>query len=29
VALGRQIGRLLDGQEADLTNAIHAAFDLD
>jgi mRNA interferase MazF len=28
-ALGRQIGRLLDGQEADLTNAIHAAFDLD
>jgi mRNA interferase MazF len=28
-ALGRQIGRLLDGQEADLTTAIHAAFDLD
>jgi mRNA interferase MazF len=28
-ALVRQIGRLLDGQEADLTNAIRAAFDLD
>jgi mRNA interferase MazF len=28
-ALGRQIGRLLDAQEADLTNAIRAAFDLD
>jgi mRNA interferase MazF len=28
-ALGRQIGRLLDGQEDNLTNAIHAAFDLD
>jgi mRNA interferase MazF len=28
-ALGRQIGRLLDEQEADLTNAVHAAFDLD
>jgi mRNA interferase MazF len=28
-ALGRQIGRLLDAQEADLTSAIHAAFDLD
>jgi mRNA interferase MazF len=28
-SLGRQIGRLLDGQEADLTRAIHAAFDLD
>ncbi len=27
--LGRQIGRLLDEQEADLTRAIHAAFDLD
>lgn len=27
--LGRQIGRLLDEQEADLTHAIHAAFDLD
>jgi mRNA-degrading endonuclease toxin of MazEF toxin-antitoxin module len=26
--LGRQIGRLLDQQEAQLTNAIHAAFDL-
>ena len=28
-ALGRQVGRLLDEQEADLTSAIHAAFDLD
>jgi len=28
-ALGRQVGLLLDEQEADLTNAIHAAFDLD
>jgi mRNA interferase MazF len=28
-ALGRQIGRLLDDQEADLTDAIHAACDLD
>ena len=28
-ALGRQIGRLLDDQEAALTAAIHAAFDLD
>jgi mRNA interferase MazF len=28
-ALGEQIGRLLDGQETDLTAAIHAAFDLD
>lgn len=28
-ALGRQIGRLLDEQEADLTDAVHAAFDLD
>jgi mRNA interferase MazF len=28
-ALGRQIGRLLDTQESDLTNAIRAAFDLD
>jgi mRNA interferase MazF len=28
-ALGEQIGRLLDGQEADLTAAIHAGFDLD
>jgi len=28
-ALGGQIGRLLDEQEADLTAAIHAAFDLD
>ena len=28
-ALGRQIGRLLDAQEADLTSAICAAFDLD
>lgn len=27
--LGRQIGRLLDDQEAGLTDAIHAAFDLD
>ncbi len=27
--LGRQIGRLLDEQETQLTNAIHAAFDLD
>ncbi len=27
--LDRQIGRLLDEQEADLTRAIHAAFDLD
>ena len=27
--LGRQIGRLLDEQERDLTEAIHAAFDLD
>ena len=27
--LGRQIGRLLPGQEAALTQAIHAAFDLD
>jgi mRNA interferase MazF len=27
--LGRQIGRLLDEQEIDLTHAIHAAFDLD
>jgi mRNA interferase MazF len=27
--LGRQIGRLLDEQEADLARAIHAAFDLD
>ena len=27
--LGRQIGRLLDQQEAALTDAIHAAFDLD
>jgi mRNA interferase MazF len=29
VNLGRQIGRLLDHQEAALTQAIHAAFDLD
>ena len=29
VALGRQIGHLLEEQEADLTHAIHAAFDLD
>ena len=28
-ALGRQVGLLLDEQEADLTKAIHAAFDLD
>lgn len=28
-ALGRQIGHLLDEQEATLTDAIHAAFDLD
>jgi mRNA interferase MazF len=28
-SLGRQIGRLLDGQESELTRAIHAAFDLD
>lgn len=28
-ALGRQVGRLLDEQEADLTTALHAAFDLD
>lgn len=28
-ALGRQVGLLLDEQEADLTTAIHAAFDLD
>jgi mRNA interferase MazF len=28
-ALGRQVGRLLDRQEADLTQAIRAAFDLD
>ncbi len=28
-ALGRQIGRLLDAQEPDLSNAIRAAFDLD
>lgn len=28
-ALGRQIGYLLPGQEADLTAAIRAAFDLD
>ncbi len=28
-SLGRQIGQLLDEQEADLTHAIHAAFDLD
>jgi mRNA interferase MazF len=27
-ALGEQIGRLLDQQEAALTAAIHAAFDL-
>ena len=27
--LGEQIGRLLDHQEAMLTDAIHAAFDLD
>lgn len=29
VNLGRQIGRLLDEQELVLTDAIHAAFDLD
>jgi len=28
-ALGSQIGRLLDEQEATLTEAIHAAFDLE
>ncbi len=28
-ALRRQIGRLLDPQESDLTNAIRAAFDLE
>ncbi len=28
-ALGEQIGRLLDDQESGLTEAIHAAFDLD
>src|SRR5437588_4912669 len=28
-AVGRRVGRLLDEQEADLTSAIHAAFDLD
>jgi mRNA interferase MazF len=28
-AVRDQIGRLLDGQETDLTQAIHAAFDLD
>ena len=28
-ALGRQIGYLLDEQETELTEAIHAAFDLD
>jgi len=28
-ALGSQIGRLLDEQEPELTQAIHAAFDLD
>ena len=28
-SLGRQIGRLNDDQEIDLTSAIHAAFDLD
>jgi mRNA interferase MazF len=28
-ALGHQIGRLFDAQEASLTRAIHAAFDLD
>jgi mRNA interferase MazF len=27
--IGEQIGRLLDAQEADLTDAIRAAFDLD
>ncbi|HET7045497.1 MAG TPA: type II toxin-antitoxin system PemK/MazF family toxin, partial [Gaiellaceae bacterium] len=29
ISLGRQIGHLLDDQEAKLTDAIHAAFDLD
>ena len=29
ISLGRQIGHLLDEQEAKLTDAIHAAFDLD
>jgi mRNA interferase MazF len=28
-ALGEQIGQLLEDQEQDLTEAIHAAFDLD
>ena len=28
-SLGRQIGRLLDEQELELTGAIHVAFDLD
>jgi mRNA interferase MazF len=28
-ALGAQIGALLDGQEQSLSDAIHAAFDLD
>ncbi|MGI8694659.1 MAG: type II toxin-antitoxin system PemK/MazF family toxin [Geodermatophilaceae bacterium] len=28
-ALGRQVGLLLEGQEAALTAAIHAAFDLE
>lgn len=28
-ALGPQIGRLLDAQESELSDAIHAAFDLD
>lgn len=28
-ALGAQIGLFLENQEQDLTNAIHAAFDLD
>jgi mRNA-degrading endonuclease toxin of MazEF toxin-antitoxin module len=28
-ALGEQIGQLLDRQEAALSEAIHAAFDLD
>jgi mRNA interferase MazF len=28
-SLGRQIGHLLDEQETVLTDAIHAAFDLD
>jgi len=27
--LGKQIGRLLDAQETDLTEAVRAAFDLD